>query len=144
MSVNLITSASKASICTLPKITPLLEKKEALTQEVEHLKRVKQEIEEKQKEILADLQGQQKEWDAKNSVLQAKNIQQQTDNSALKKRELLLSTGLQAHKCLGGALNWLCNEARGQYRLGNHNALVESFLRYLPTCQGFNVCQLMQ
>ncbi|MDP1609366.1 MAG: hypothetical protein Q8L98_08665 [Chlamydiales bacterium] len=135
MSVNLVTSPSKASICSLPKITSLLEKKEALTQEVEHLKRVKQGIEEKQKEILSDLQSQQKEWDAKNSELQAKNIQQQTDNNALKNREIVLSTGLHAHSCPPphlGFWTYAFNTMRQNYRLQNPGAAAEAFFSFLP------------
>ncbi|MBX9744978.1 MAG: hypothetical protein K2X08_07200, partial [Chlamydiales bacterium] len=63
MSVNLFTSSSTGGICSLPKVTSLLEKKQILIQEVERLKRMKQEIESRQQEILADLRRQQEGWD---------------------------------------------------------------------------------
>ncbi|MDP1609364.1 MAG: hypothetical protein Q8L98_08655 [Chlamydiales bacterium] len=140
MSINAVVTLSKTNVCSLPKISPLLEKKEALLQEVEHLKRVKQEIEEKQKEILADLQRQQKEWDAKNSTLQAKNVLKQTCNNALKNRVLFLSTGLQEHKCPHPCVDLahygrFCNNLRQNYRLQNPEAEAEIFFWFLPGCQ---------
>ncbi|MDP1609367.1 MAG: hypothetical protein Q8L98_08670 [Chlamydiales bacterium] len=115
------------------EITSLSEKKEALIQEVNHLKKVKQEIEEKQKEILADLQKQKKEWDAKNSALQAKNIRLQASNRALKDRAFSLTTKFRMHSCLPNRFYMkFYNGSRANHRKQNPGASAESFFPYLP------------
>ncbi|MBX9744975.1 MAG: hypothetical protein K2X08_07185 [Chlamydiales bacterium] len=135
MSVYLISTRDSSSPMLAfrkQEISSLLEKKQTLIQEVERLKRMKQEIESRQQEILADLRRQQEGWDVKNRALQAKNIQKQTCNRALKTRESFLSQKLWMHTCIPARFaHKVYNALRAQYRAQNPGASPEAFFIYL-------------